>query len=229
MSKPRSEILGRLRQALAHQTATEDMPTLVKQRLTDHPPGPLPAWSTPSVERFISKVEAAAGSIRRIDSPADIPSAVCDYLSKQDLPPVLTTAGAPLLKGLQWPPEMDIARREAGAGDRAALSVANLAIAETGSLVLLSSADTPTSLNFLPEHYICVLQRQRIVDHMEDAWNMIRKEQGHMPRAINMITGPSRTADVEQSIQLGAHGPRYLHVLLLDAPSAAHCRSSDRH
>lgn len=228
MSKSRSEILGRLRQALAHQAATEDMPTPVKQRLTNHPPGPLPAWSTQSVARFISKAEAAAGSIRCIDSPADIPSAVCNYLSQQGLPPTLTIAGTPLLKGLHWPQEMDIARREAGADDRATLSVANLAIAETGSLVLLSSADTPTSLNFLPEYAICVLQRQRIVDHMEDAWNMIREEQGRMPRAVNLITGPSRTADVEQSIQLGAHGPRHLHILLLDATPGDHHRSHDR-
>ena len=42
---------------------------------------------------------------------------------------------------------------------------------------------------------------------MEDAWDL--------PRAINIVSGPSRTADVEQTIQLGAHGPRRLHVLLL--------------
>jgi len=50
---------------------------------------------------------------------------------------------------------------------------------------------------------------------MEDAWALLRAERCSLPRATNIITGPSRTADVEQTIQLGAHGPRRLHVLLM--------------
>jgi L-lactate dehydrogenase complex protein LldG len=94
------------------------------------------------------------------------------------------------------------------------VSEAFCAIAETGSLVKLSSDASPTALNFLPDNFICLLQRQRIVRHIEDVWDLIRKEQAGMPRAVNIITGPSRTADVEQTIQLGAHGPRRMHVII---------------
>jgi L-lactate utilization protein LutC len=87
-------------------------------------------------------------------------------------------------------------------------------VAETGSLVLLSSPQTPTRLNFLPDHFLCVLQAERVVPYLEDAWQLIRTEHGTMPRTVNLVTGPSRTADIEQTLQLGAHGPRRLHVLL---------------
>jgi len=80
----------------------------------------------------------------------------------------------------------------------------------------LSGANSPTSLNFLPDNYLCILRRERLVKHIEDVWQRLRDEHTGLPRAINFITGPSRTADVEQTIQLGAHGPRRLHVILLE-------------
>ncbi len=97
---------------------------------------------------------------------------------------------------------------------RAALAVsrARAGVAETGSLLLCSGPDTPTRLNFLPEHQILVLDPAQIVRHLEDAWALL---DATPPRAVNLITGPSRTADVEQTIQLGAHGPRSLHILLV--------------
>jgi len=78
----------------------------------------------------------------------------------------------------------------------------------------LSGPESPTTLNFLPDDFLCLLPESRIVPRLEDAWALLRAERGSMPRATNIITGPSRTADVEQTIQLGAHGPRRLHVLL---------------
>jgi L-lactate utilization protein LutC len=83
--------------------------------------------------------------------------------------------------------------------------------------VLTSGPQTPTTLNFLPDHFLCVLAAGRIVPRLEDAWDLLRGEPGGMPRALNFVTGPSRTADVEQTIQLGAHGPRRLHVILVDS------------
>jgi L-lactate utilization protein LutC len=64
-----------------------------------------------------------------------------------------------------------------------------------------------------PDH--AELPAGRIVPRIKDAWDLLRGERGELPRAINIVSGPSRTADVEQTIQLGAHGPRRLHVLLL--------------
>ena len=97
--------------------------------------------------------------------------------------------------------------------DLVSITPALCAVAETGSLVLVSGEDTPTSLNFLPEVHIVVITTEQMVPHIEDAWTQIRALEG-TPRAINFITGPSRTADVEQTLQIGAHGPRDLLVVL---------------
>jgi len=81
---------------------------------------------------------------------------------------------------------------------------------------LLSGAHSPTTLNFLPDVHIVIVRRQQIVTHIEDVWRRMRSEVNEVPRTINFITGPSRTADIEQTIQLGAHGPRSLHVVLVE-------------
>lgn len=121
----------------------------------------------------------------------------------------------PLLTGIDWPEGWQAEHRRAQGEDKVSLTVAFCAIAETGSLVLLSGPDSPTTLNFLPDDFLCVLPENRIVPRVEDAWALQRAERGAVPRATNIITGPSRTADVEQIIRIGAHGPRRLHVLLL--------------
>ena len=68
----------------------------------------------------------------------------------------------------------------------------------------------------MPVHHIVVLRASDIVAYSEDVWAKLRNELGSMPRTVNFITGPSRTGDVEQMLQLGAHGPRCLHVLLIE-------------
>jgi len=84
--------------------------------------------------------------------------------------------------------------------------------------MLLSGAQTPTTLNFLPDAHIVVLPAERIVGPYEEAWQRLRKQQVAMPRTVNLITGPSRSADIEQTLQLGAHGPMQLHIIVLDHP-----------
>ena len=96
-----------------------------------------------------------------------------------------------------------------------AITQAYCGIADTGSLVCLSSQDNPTSYNFLAEHHIVLLQKDRIMQRKYDVWALMREEDIEIPRAINIISGPSRTADIEQTIQLGAHGPRSLIVFLI--------------
>ena len=90
------------------------------------------------------------------------------------------------------------------------------AIAETGTLMVLSGAETPATTSLLPETHVAVLDPRRIVATMEDAWELMRKEYKQPPRAVNFISGPSRTADIEQTVTLGAHGP--YRVLLILAP-----------
>jgi len=91
------------------------------------------------------------------------------------------------------------------------------AVAETGTLAMVSGPDSPASMNLLPETHIAVVPTDRIVAFMEDVFRMLRKERGGMPRALNFISGPSRTADIEQTLVLGAHGPYRVHLLLMEA------------
>jgi L-lactate dehydrogenase complex protein LldG len=88
------------------------------------------------------------------------------------------------------------------------------AIAETGTLVVASGARTPASVSLLPETHVALVDTGRIVATLEDAWDLLRRERGALPRAVNLISGPSRTADIEQTVTLGAHGPYRVLIVL---------------
>ena len=120
---------------------------------------------------------------------------------------------APGLRELDW---SALGGRVAFDEDRSgAVSLARCGVAETGALVLTSGPETPTRLNFLPDREVVILETSRIVSHLEDAWALLRQSADFPPRVLNFVTGPSRTADIEQTIQLGAHGPCALVVLLI--------------
>jgi L-lactate dehydrogenase complex protein LldG len=97
------------------------------------------------------------------------------------------------------------------------ITSAHCAIAETGTLVTLSGPETPPSVSLLPETHIAVLKAGRVVAAMEDAWALIRCEAAGLPRAVNFISGPSRTADIEQTVTMGAHGPYRVHIIVVGA------------
>ncbi|MFO8005237.1 lactate utilization protein C [Thioalkalivibrio sp.] len=186
------------------QGATDSAPLLPKL-----PQGPLS-------QVFRAGLEKVSGSMSEVAAMDAVPDAVAGYLAGRGLAP--EAAVAPSLESLDWPaagiqPTFGPTR----GGDYAGVSLAWRGVAENGSLVLLSGPENPTSLNFLPDHHIVVLQGQDLVPHLEPVWAALRErgEQG-WPRTVNVITGPSRTADIELTIQLGAHGPRSLHVLLVD-------------
>ena len=86
-----------------------------------------------------------------------------------------------------------------------------------GTLMLTSGAARPTTLNFLPDTHIVVLCEADIVSGYEDVWARLRARYGKnvMPRTVNTITGPSRTGDIEQAMELGAHGPRRMHIVVV--------------
>jgi L-lactate dehydrogenase complex protein LldG len=110
-------------------------------------------------------------------------------------------------------------RDEAQGADPVGVTGCFCALAETGTLVLTSSRETPSSTHLLPETHIAILPASRIVATMEDAFALMRAERGGvaamMPRAINMVSGPSRTGDIEQTIVLGAHGPYRVHIVVV--------------
>lgn len=168
---------------------------------------------------FLSKFFASSSTYQSIDCLSLVPQLVLQYAEKHNANKTLVTNLHSLLtqKGepLSWPETLSLSAPPATGSEAIGLSYATNAIAETGSLVLSASKQNPTSVNFLTDHHIIILNEQDIVPNIESMWEQLSLSAGNMPRAVNIITGPSRTADIEQTIQLGAHGPRSLHLLLL--------------
>jgi L-lactate dehydrogenase complex protein LldG len=143
-----------------------------------------------------------------------VPSAVSGYLESQNLPRQAVIW--PSLKSLNWSGAgMAVESRQARGDDLVGVTGAFCAIAETGTLVLASGSATPAAVSLLPETHIAVVPVSRIVRGMEEAWALLRSELGRLPRAVNFVSGPSRTADIEQTINLGAHGPYRVHIILI--------------
>jgi L-lactate dehydrogenase complex protein LldG len=220
---PRDAVLGRLRRALGHadRTAAE---RAVAERLANPQPGIIPARADLDLDGrialFVSQAEAVQTAVRRLDGDAQIPAAVVDYLRASNLAMRLVVAPDPALDRPDWPAMLEIRRGRAEDADAVGLTTAFAGIAETGTLMLLSGSESPTTIAFLPETSIVVLPAHRVLRAYEDGLSLLRRERGDLPRSINFITGPSRSGDIEQTIQLGAHGPKRLLVLLIDEPGA---------
>jgi L-lactate dehydrogenase complex protein LldG len=172
------------------------------------------------VGQFREKLCAAGGSVEWVGSEAEVVDAVTRYLRDHQLPPRLILSGEGWMPRLDWPASVAISTaRPARDGDRVSVTGALAGVAETGSLLGISSPRSPTTLNFLPDDHIVVLGCRDLVASLEDAWDRLRTECPEMPRTVNLISGPSKTADVEQTLELGAHGPRRLHAILVGARS----------
>ena len=168
------------------------------------------------VPRFIARFESRSGTIARVAGLAQVPEAVAAYQARHGLQP--RAAVARPLAGLPWPAGFSHHPGPAGQSEILSVTPCLAGIAEVGSVVLPSGPDSPTSLNFVPDHHLVVLHACQIVRHFEDVWPRVRALPDGMPGALNIVAGPSRTGDVELTLQLGAHGPRSVHVILVDAP-----------
>lgn len=216
MSGARERVLANIRAALNRRDPMPNSVTAaLDARLNSPRANVKPAVEGDVVARFIQKMESVHGAVTRVAAMDKVSEAVDDHLKQHGLPLELVAAPDPELEEIQWSNRFAIERRAASGNDRVSVTGAFAGIAETGTLVLLSGPESPTTLNFLPDDHIVVLRGERIVTHMEDVWTRLRKERGRMPRTVNFITGPSKTADVEQTIQEGAHGPRRLRVILV--------------
>jgi L-lactate dehydrogenase complex protein LldG len=174
-----------------------------------------PAIGADAIAHFIDKIESVNGKVTRVPGIDKVADVVADHLHKFDLGDALVVAPDPALEGIPWSNRLSVERRVAVGDDRLSVTGAYAAVAETGSLVLLSSAESPTTLNFLPDDHVIVVRESQIVPHLDDVWARMRSDKRPMPRTVNFITGPSKTGDVEMIIQEGAHGPRRLHVILV--------------
>jgi L-lactate dehydrogenase complex protein LldG len=229
MVDARAAILGRLRRALKRDALTSAAAAEIETRVAAHAAGPIPARTKLDREGlialFTTKLQGVAGTVERLGAMDQVPGAVSRYLARHNLPAAVKLAPAPMLAQIDWSKEplLQLSSGRSDGNDLVSLTPAFAGIAETGTLMLTSGTESPTTLNFLPDDHIVVLPLSRLVGPFEEAWARLRAATGGgmMPRTVNLVTGPSRSADIGLVPQLGAHGPRRLHVLLVDDDAQA--------
>jgi len=219
----RENILGAIRKSLGSDTAGRDE-ALVDARLARHATGLQPTRAQSEgegrVAQFIEWAEFVATTVGRVASLDDVPAAVTGYLSANNLPAKARRATDASLDGIPWEraPLLELEPGVAVESDAVSITGAFAGIAETGTLMLNSSPGHPSTLNSLPETHVVVLRRDQLVGGYDDAWNRLRASRSGeaLPRTVLLVTGPSRSGDIEQTLQLGAHGPKRLHIVLVD-------------
>jgi L-lactate dehydrogenase complex protein LldG len=212
----RDNILKRIRAANGRSgSVTPQEREAVMTRLRAHARGPLPTMDWDPVPRFRERCIVMMSTVDTIGSIAGLPQAVAKYLQDQKLP----TQGVcwPEFAGLDWAAAgLKFEPRPASGNDKVGLTGTFCAIAENGTLMLLSGADTHATSSLLPETHIAVVPASRVVRSMEDAWDLLRREHAGLPRQVNFVSGPSRTADIEMTLVMGVHGPFRVHVIVVE-------------
>ncbi len=224
MTGGREQMLDSIRRGLGRGPLGEAGKAAIAARLDVHRAGIIPARTRRDpaglIDLFVELAVGAVATVERLDSPRRIPIAVADYLAAHDLPGDLVMAPDPWLDRLLWAerPKLKLRPGRALATDTTGIARAFAGVAETGTLAMVSSETSPSTISFVPDTHIVVLGASRIVASCEEVFARLRGEAGaaFMPRSLHLITGPSRTKDIEQRIVLGAHGPRRLHILLVD-------------
>ncbi|WP_421692746.1 LutC/YkgG family protein [Aestuariivirga sp.] len=218
----REAMLARIRSKLP-KAPEEARIAAVDARLKEHPRNLIPQRGQGDDEHrihiFTEMMEAVGGSVEILTDINDVPHAVADYLRNANLPAHVRRGADPVLAHLPWHRGgiLDVVEGRAEESDRASITRAFAGVAESGTIIQISGPDNPTTLNFLPESHIVVLETSALFASYEEAWSKLRAlmGEGNMPRTVNMISGPSRTADIEQTIVRPAHGPKNMHVIIV--------------
>lgn len=211
----RDAILARVRRATGGDPAREAQVSARLSRPAQTAPIPAQgrAEGAARLAQFEAKALAAAATLSRIPDMAALPAALAGELRARNLPAAIRTGTDPGFAGLDW----GTVERSVGPGrieEPATLSRAEFGMAEIGTLVLASGPDNPVTLTFLGETHFVALRVEDVMAGFEDMWAAWRLR-GLDPRTVNMVTGPSRSADIGQTLQLGAHGPVALHIFLV--------------
>lgn len=211
----RNSILTRIRTRQARDAANHAAEReAVRAHIATHPQNARPAAKWDAVTRFREQALKLSSTLDEVESIAAVPAAIARYLEAQQLPRKAVCWDA--LASLNWDAvAIEIAARPARATDLVGITGSFCAIAETGTLMMLSGPQTPSATSLLPETHVAIVEKSRIVQGMEEAWQLVRVERGELPRAVNFISGPSRTADIEQTVTIGAHGPYRVHIVLV--------------
>ncbi len=218
----RDRILARVRSSLGASVGDAKRQTAAAQRIVSHPVSLVPERAAKPLPELLAQfrafLEGQQATVIDVDSAAEVPAALAGYLEAARLPPAVRMGADAQLAAMPWAQSdwLDVHKGAAEPGDRVGLSHAIAGISETGTLVIAAGGDNPVTLAFMPETHIVVVARAAIVGSYEQALRFVREKFGAsaMPRTLNYISGPSRTADIGGKIVIGAHGPRRLCVIV---------------
>ena len=218
----REDILSNIRRSLGVNGREAPRISAVQERLRAAPRGVLPLRGQVSgderVALFRAEAERVAATVAEVARPQDIVNEAARYLREHNLPATLRMGADARLAELDLSETaIEVTHGPSQGDDLNGLSHAFGAIAETGTIAMTSGPGNPTTLNFLPDNHIVVLREADLMGDAESLWDRLRAAYGKAvaPRTVNLITGPSRSGDIEQQIVLGAHGPRRLHIIIL--------------
>jgi L-lactate dehydrogenase complex protein LldG len=222
MSSARDDILGTIRRSLGVRGDERTRSSIVDERIERSPKGLVPArgqvGGKERIDLFVAQATGAQATISQVADPSEVPAAIAEYLRSHNLPADLRMGGDERLEAMPWgQTSLEVRKGVSDGSDLNGVSHAFGGVAETGTLVLVSGPDNPSTLNFLPDNHIVVVDAKDIQGDYEEVWSRIRFAfgKGEMPRTVNYVTGPSRSGDIEQTILLGAHGPRRLHIVVV--------------
>lgn len=222
MTSARDDVFANIRRSLGVKGNETIRKQIVQDRLERAPRGVIPARGQVSGEErialFKTMAEASLATVTEVAAAMEVPQSIALFLRNHNLPASLRMGDDPRLKAMPWSETtLEISHGPSEGRDLNAVSHAFGGVAETGTLAMISGPENPSTLNFLPDNHIIVVSAKDIASDYESVWNRVRFTfgKGGMPRTVNWITGPSRSGDIEQTLLLGAHGPRRLHVIVV--------------
>jgi len=222
----REKIFSKIATALDRAGAKTAREQNARLRISAHGRGPVPKRGQKTgqdlIDEFVNEAVRADSEVIKLKSTNEIVENVFSIAKSLNGSNKANICIAPnlALSALDWANDnVNISFGPASPSDNVGVSFASNGVGETGTLVLLSGPESPVSINFLPDVHVVAIFSDDILPTYEDVWDILRNNNDAgpvMPRTVNWITGPSRTADIEQSLLLGAHGPRRLVILLID-------------
>ncbi len=174
--------------------------------------------SGPVDAAFLTRLQdpGIGATTERVATLQDFPDAVRRYLAAQGLAAAVAVQPHPELLALDWSGVET--HHHIATDEGAAVGLALGGIAETGSLVFHSSAASPTLFAFLPLHHVVAVRAETLWPWLEDYATALATLP--QPRNVNLVTGASGTTDIEGTLVRGAHGPGWLHIVLIGSTNA---------
>jgi L-lactate utilization protein LutC len=223
MSSPRDAFLQRVRQAVAAGNQAGAAAPLPERGTVGYQ-----GSGADPVARFCAELTAAGGRPHRVADDAAAVACILDLLAEKSARRVLLSASL-ILERLGLADRLRAAGLEVTSSDTlppaagrepffaadVGITGVDYLIAETGSVVLLAAREEPRSVSLLPPVHIAVAERRQLLPDLFDLFDPQRWQGQGPPSCLSVITGPSKTGDIELRLVTGVHGPGAVHVVLL--------------